>query len=177
MNFERLYYDKSLLENVWENVLIIANLLFFLYITGTNFYDNVEKSKPFGWTLFFFILVIITTLLGIISFLNGKNLKRIDGVTKSENTEIVKKIVNKNNWKLYAENKELNIINVSFLDTQTDYGKQIIILYQKNDILINCTSFALGKTPNPFNWFSNKKIVEQFKTEFIDSKNALQHSI
>ena len=177
LNSERLYYDKSLLENLWENGLIIANLLFFLYITGTNFYDNIEKSKPFGWTLFLFILVIIIILLGVTSFLNSKNLERIEGIAKSENSEIVKRIVNRNNWKLFEENKELNIVNISFLDTQTDYGKQVIILYRKNDILINCTSFAFGKTPNPFNWFSNKKIVEKFKTEFIENKNALQHRI
>ncbi|MFD1064386.1 hypothetical protein ACFQ1Q_14125, partial [Winogradskyella litorisediminis] len=91
--------------------------------------------------------------------------------------KILKKIVNRNGWKLFEENKNLNIINISFLDTKTDYGKQIIVLYEKNDILINCISFAFGKTPNPYNWFSNKKMVEKFKTEFIENKNALQQHI
>ncbi|WP_435414565.1 hypothetical protein [Polaribacter aestuariivivens] len=177
LNFERLYFDKSFIENLRENGLIIANLMFFLYVTGTNFYQNIEKSKPFGWTLFFLIVVIIIISLGIISFLNSKKLEKLEGITQSENTKILKKIVNRNRWKLFEENKNLNIINISFLDTKTDYGKQIIVLYKKNDILINCTSFAFGKTPNPYSWFSNKKMVEKFKTEFIENKNALQQNI
>ena len=166
LNFEKLYFKKSLLEKIWENSLIIANLSFFLYITGTTLFDNLIKSKPFGWSLFFFILVITITLLGLISFLSSNNLERITGLEENKNTKIVKKIADKNNWKIYSNNKHLDIINISFLDTQTDYGKQLIIIYDQHDILINCISFALGKTPNPFNWFSNKKMIDKFKTEF-----------
>jgi hypothetical protein len=95
---------------------------------------------------------------------------KIKGINKTENTKIIKEIVEINNWKIHTDNNELNIINISFLDTQTDYGKQIIVIYNHSDILINCTSFALGKTPNPFNWFSNKNMIRKVETEFMNKK-------
>ena len=176
LSFERLSYNKSIFEKISENGLIIANLSFFLYVTGTNFFKDIEKSEPFGWSLFFLIIVISISFLGLLSYVNGNKLLKIKGVNKTENTKIIKEIVEINNWKIHTDNNELDIINISFLDTQTDYGKQIIVIYKHTDILINCTSFALGKTPNPFNWFSNKNMIRKVETEFMN-KNTLQHCI
>jgi hypothetical protein len=52
------------------------------------------------------------------------------------------------------------------------------ILYDKKDILVNCTSYGLYSTPSPFHWFANRKKVNKLKSEFNNRiKNALQHRL
>ena len=173
LNFEKLYFHKSLFVKIWEHILIIINILFFLYITGMNLYDDRLNSEPYGWSLFLFVFMIIIAYAAYYLSSKSNSLEKIEGISEIINTKIVKEITENNKWRIHSDEKGLDIINVSFLDTQTDYGKQIVILYNGNDVLVNCISFALGKTPNPFNWFSNKRMEKQFRVEFYKLKKRI----
>ena len=72
----------------------------------------------------------------------------------------------KNEWKIEANNQQMTIISFSWQETGTDWGKQMTILYDKKDILVNCTSYGLFSTPSPFHWFANRKKVNKLKSEF-----------
>ncbi|MBS9774885.1 MAG: hypothetical protein KGV59_07000 [Tenacibaculum sp.] len=59
----------------------------------------------------------------------------------------------------------------------TDWGKQITIIYDRKDILVNCISFGRGSIPSPLHWFANKRKINKLKSGFEDGiKNILQNN-
>jgi hypothetical protein len=106
------------------------------------------------------------------------SVKRISGLSRGKNSNLIKKVAEKNNWSIQSTNQEMTIINISRQEFGSYGGKQMTILYDDNDILANCISFGVGSSPSPFHWFANKKNVNKLKTEFESGiKNVLQHRV
>ena len=142
------------------------------------FNSDLNKNEPIGFSLLFFILSLILSVLYIYSLVKLKSLKRINGLSRGKNSNLIKKIAEKNNWNVYSTNQQMTIINFPRQNPRTDWGKQMTILYDENDILVNCISFGILSSPSPFHWFANKRKVNKLKMEFeIGIKNVLQQRV
>ena len=99
-------------------------------------------------------------------------------ISRGKNSNLIKKIAEKNEWNISANNQQIAIINFSWKDSGTDWGKQMTIIYDGTDLLVNCISFGLHSSPSPFHWFANKRKVNKLTTEFENGiKNVLQQRV
>jgi len=151
----------------------------FPYIWISEFNSDLTKNEPIGISLMFLILSLTFSFLLIYSILNLNKLNRIIGLSRGQNTTLIKKIAEKNNWNIYSSNQQMTILNLTWKESGGfDWGKQLTIIYDGTDILVNCISFGLHSSPSPFHWFVNKRKIKELKTEFENEiKNVLQQSI
>jgi hypothetical protein len=152
-------------------------ILPFIWISEFN--SDLTKNEPIGISLIFLILSITFSSLLIYSILNLNTLKRIKGLSRGQNTTLIKKIAEKNNWNIYSSNQQMTILNQNWKESSGfDWGKQLTIIYDGTDILVNCISFGLHSSPSPFHWFVNKRKINKLKTEFENGiKNVLQQRV
>lgn len=58
--------------------------------------------------------------------------------------------------------------------TSTNWGQEIVILYDKKDILINAVSYGKGEMKSPFHWFANRKIERNIQKKFEENRRLKQ---
>jgi hypothetical protein len=163
---EKLISTQWLFDKIIEVLFPLILVIGLPIVTGIGFYHNLTNNNPIVLSLMFFVLSISIACFLIYSIKNLNSLKRLNGVSRCQNSAIIKKIAKKNNWNIYSSNQQMTLINFSWKDTGTDWGKQITILYDGTDILINCISFGLYSSPSPFHLFANRRKVNKLKKEF-----------
>tara|TARA_R110002073_G_scaffold302252_1_gene469864 strand:- start:754 stop:1323 length:570 start_codon:yes stop_codon:yes gene_type:complete len=175
---EKLVFKKWFLTKLFDRIFELPYILFFPFLSGMYLFSKIDNQEPYGMAIFYFIIAITVCGMLFYSVYNLNSLTRINGITRGQNSQLIKDIAEKNKWKIELNNQQMTIISFSWQETGTDWGKQMTILYDKKDILVNCTSYGLFSTPSPFHWFANRKKVNKLKLEFNNSiKNALQHRV
>ena len=170
---EKLVIKEWLFVKISEYVFYLMFVLSFPFIAIMDLISNLNRNEPVGLSIFFLILSLVLSCLLIYSILNINSTRRISGLTRGKNSNLIKKIAENNNWNIQFTNQQLTIISFSWQDSGTDWGKQMTILYDKKDILVNCISFGLHSSPSPFHWFANKRKVNKLLTEFEKEKKVL----
>jgi hypothetical protein len=173
----KLVTRQWLLEKLFEYIpsLLLVGMLLFIAIMEFN--SNLNKNEPAGLSLSILIFTFIISGFMIYSIFNVYQLKRIKGISRGKNLSLIKKIAEKNNWNVSANNQEISTINFSWQDSRTDWGKQMTILYDRNDVLVNCISFGLFSSPSPFHWFANQRKVNKLKTEFENGIKTFYNNV
>ena len=175
---DKLIFKKSLFDKLSDLMVEIPIIVFIPFLCGFALFKKISDGEPFVGTLFLFILFLSISVLMIYSMSTLNSLERITGKSRGQNSKAIKEIAEFYNWKIYSNNQQMTIISFSWKETGTDWGKQMTILYDKEDILVNCTSYGLFSTPSPFHWFANRKKVNKLKSEFNKRiKNALQQRV
>ena len=175
---EKLIIRQWFLEKLFEYVLPLMLAGMFPFVAIMEFNSKINNDEPIGLSLALLIFTIIIGGFMIYSIFNVYKLKRINGISRGKNSNLIKKIAEKNKWIISANNQQISIINFSWKDSGTDWGKQMTILYDEKDILVNCISFGLFSSPSPFHWFANKRKVNKLTAEFENGiKNVLQQCI
>jgi hypothetical protein len=54
-------------------------------------------------------------------------------------------------------------MKVDWAQTSHDLGKVIVVIYDGNDVLINCRSFIRYNPTSPFHGIPNRRIINTFK--------------
>jgi hypothetical protein len=172
---EKLVIKEWLLVKVSKYLFYLVIFMAFPFASIMKLNSDFNKNEPITLSLLFLVLAITLSSLFIYSIINLNSLKRINGLSRGKNSSLIKKIAKHNNWNISSSNQQITIIHFSRQDVGTDWGKQITILYDKNDILVNCISFGINSDPSPFHWFANKRKVNKLKKEFEKGiKNVLQ---
>ncbi len=161
-----LCFNRSIVNKILENFLIPLSLIFFLYVTSVYFYDDIIRGQSYKISLPIFLLIITICILYLITLTKTYSLDKIIGISEIQNSRLVKEIVSENNWDIQSSNNQLDILEIPFTKTLNRHNKQIIVIYNGNDILINCVSFTRQKEPNPFKYYSNRKVTKEFKKLF-----------
>ena len=162
----KLIIREWLLEKLFDYLLPLMLVGMFPFITIMKFNSNLNKNEPIGLSLSLLIFSLVISGFMVYSIFNMYKLKRINGVSRGKNSNLIKKIAEKNKWNISVNNQQISIINFSWQDSGTDWGKQLTILYDGKDILVNCISFGLYSSPSPFHWFASKRKVNKLKKEF-----------
>lgn len=178
IKLEKIFLRENFFIKLTNYILPLSHVFFFLYITGYNFYSDLIKNEPIGLSVSLLLLVSIIGIATVFALTKINTLTCVKGISEYENSQIVKEIALKNDWKIHSSNPQMMVIKFSSLDSGTDWGKQMTILYDGNDILVNCISFALGSTPSPFHLFANRKKISKLNAEFeLKIKNAQQQHL
>ncbi len=173
---EKLVFKQWLLERIAEYFVYGMLVIAFPFISFMEFNSDLTKNEPIGMSLILLILSLTFSFLLIYSIMNLYTLKRIKGLSRGQNTSLIKKIAKNNNWNIYSSNQQITILNLTWKESSGfDWGKQLTIIYDGTDVLLNCISFGLNSSPSPFHWFENKRKINNLKAEFEnETKNTLQ---
>lgn len=167
---KKLVIRESLLVKSIEYFFFFILVMMFPFIFILQLNSDIDKSEPIGISIFFLTVSLIVSSLMIYSFFDMNSLKRISGLSRGKNSTLIKKIAKDNKWVISSMNQQITIISFSWKDSGigTDWGKQMTILFDGNDILVNCISFGThsSSNPSPFHWFPNRRKVNKLKTAF-----------
>lgn len=162
---KKLVFYKTGYDRVSEYFIEFITL-FSLLLISTSFILNEVKNNQ---RIVLPILILLTNLIvigGIIySILNTQNLKVITGISKAKNKLDVEKIISLKNWKTVTEGKDYKTILVADKWDGFHWGKYLIIIFQKNELLINSYSTDIFGTISPYHWFGNRKMEKEFINE------------
>ena len=175
---EKLVIKEWLFVKISEYFFYLMFIIAFPFASIMELISDLNKNEPIGFSIFFLVLSLIFSGLIIYSIFDLNSLKRINGLSRGKNSNLIKKIAENNKWNVQSTNQQMTIINFSWKDAGTDWGKQMTILYDDKDILVNCISFGIASSPSPLHWFANKRKVTKLKSEFENGiKNVLQQRV
>ena len=182
MNLKKLRHDKIDIPKsiqkgrVIRKTWLIEPILDFLYyvvlvgacplFSGFFFLIQLEKGDYLVSASVLFGLSLILGGLLIYSIVNLDKLKRINGSMKERNQQIIKKLVEQFGWTLKIHSQQLSILSLPWSWLSTYWGRQIIVIYDLQDILINSTTYGLHDIKSPFHWFGNRKLERIVKNNF-----------
>lgn len=172
----KLVFEKSFFEKLSEWLIEIPTIVFIPVLCGLVLFEKISTDQPFFGTLVLFALSIALSVLLIYSISRLNSLERIKGISKEQNSKLVMEISEDNNWRILTKNEKMTIIGFSWKESGMDWGKQMTILYDAEDILVNCISYGLFSTPSPFHWFANRKKVSRLKYKFKKRVDMLQNN-
>lgn len=159
---------------------MIINLFFILILPFFGFiYLKYRLNVGDGfYAIPVFILTVFITLLFLYIFININTLREVKGLSLKDNKEFITQILVDLDWKICRNNFQFTQAAVDWSWLSFDYGKEIVILYDKENILINCVSFGRVDLKLCTHWFINRKKENEIIKEFekrVDSKlNSVQ---
>ncbi|HET8810455.1 MAG TPA: hypothetical protein VFM65_09360 [Flavobacteriaceae bacterium] len=174
--------DKINIQKSIEKKRVIRETWFIEHIIDFSVYIvSISISTFFGVFVFaLFIntehLLTNTTLLGgilfggliFLSVVNIDKLKRISGISEEKNRQIIKKKAKQLGWKILNEDE--NLMEFGFHDL-TNWRRQVIVIFDQKDILINSTAYGLFDLKSPFHWFGKRSSENSLIREINEKKN------
>ncbi|MBX2828525.1 MAG: hypothetical protein KTR22_10185 [Flavobacteriaceae bacterium] len=163
---EKLIYVKWFSERLsrshdWVIILLIP------FFGIAVLWSYIKEGTPLLLPIFLFLLAIIPSVLLVYSMIYGRNLKRISGKSPKENLKIVREIAQKNNWIFHKVNNQLVFVGMPLVGMAWDWGKEMVVILDGNDLLVNVISLDAFGTSSPIHWFANKKKLDAFQEEFL----------
>ena len=114
-------------------------------------------------------MLIGTGFLTISGFKTDK-LIRVRGLNQEANRKLVLETIEELNWDVNINNKNIVIVTPS-----TDYlfngGRQVTIIFDQMDILLNSTAYGFLGGISPMHFVSNGSIVRQIRKIFEQKIN------
>lgn len=164
---EKLIRKTWLIETVLDFLTSSAIILPFPIISTVLFVSQIKNAGLYivGSFTFFIVSIIIGGLL-FYSTINLNKLKRIKGGLKKQNRNGIMKLSEKLGWEILQHNEKLAVLKPSWSLGSLDWGQQIIVLYNRQDILINSTTYGAYDIKSPFHWFVNRKNEKKLKLQF-----------
>jgi len=156
------WFINSIFDFFINGVLI----LLFPLLSGSYFMYNLTTQRGIFIPSILLLPAIIICGLLFYSILTINNLKRIQGTSKEQNREAIKELIKQLCWTIDLDSPELTIANLPWGLFSLNSGRQVVILYDRTDILINCTTYGRGDLKSPFGLFTNRKVERQIIEKF-----------
>ncbi len=163
---ERVFRKTWLIEPILDFLTYVVFVGAYPFLSGLFFFDQLEKGDYLVGASILFSLSLILGGLLLYSIINLDRLKRISGTLKERNRETIKNLTEKLGWNLQIHNQQLSILSPPWNWLSTNWGQQIVVIYDRQDILINSTSYGLHDLKSPFHWFGNRKLERIVRDNF-----------
>ncbi|MFB6344105.1 hypothetical protein ACE1ET_20470 [Saccharicrinis sp. FJH62] len=162
---ERVIYSSKWFHLFLDKLIYLLIFLAFLI----SYLSIILIIEPFSlinnsW-VYFFPAIFIFGLVTILGFKTDK-LRRIIGINKELNKQLIIETINDLEWEIVINNQDFIIIVPSY-DYLINGGHQITIIHDQNDILINSVAYAFGGGVSPIHVLSNKSLIRKFSKRFI----------
>jgi hypothetical protein len=166
---ERVVRKTWLIEPIIDFFSYVVLVGAYPILSGFFFFDQLEKKDHLVGASILFGLAFILGGLLLYSILNLDRLKRLNGELKDRNRQAIKDLTEKLGWTLQIHNQQVSVISPPWSWLSTNWGRQVVIIYDRQDILINSTSYGLHDMKSPFHWFGNRKleriVMDNFEKE------------
>jgi hypothetical protein len=171
----RLIKKTWLIEPIYDFLFYTLIVGIFPFVTGLNLLEEIKSKSNLTEPLILFTLSIIWAIYLFRAVLGLDRLTKIKGEQKDLNREAVKLTAESLNWRLAQHNQQFSILIPPWKLLSTNWGREIVIIYDKQDILINCLTFGLHDLKSPFHRGGNlrmsKQLTEKFKEFLQQLKN------
>jgi len=162
----RIIRKTWLIEPIFDFLTYVVLVGAYPLLSGLFFFDQLKKGDYIiGASVLFGLALILGGLL-LYSIINLDRLKRISGTLKDRNREAIKNLTEKLGWNLKIHNQQVSVLSPPWSWFSTNWGRQIVVIYDRQDILINSTSYGLHDLKSPFHWFGNRKLEKIIKDNF-----------
>lgn len=172
---KRMIYKTNLLELISGLFVNIIISLWFPFIGFILFYDAINgfgDNPSTGQTIFEIIISIVFLLIGfyiIRAYLLMNKLHILVGSSEVENRNIIRSILNHEKWNIQNDNKRFI---KAVLPSALSFRRQLYLIFDKEKVFINSTSFGLHDMNSPFHFIADRKAVNHVKIAFEKKKNA-----
>lgn len=123
-----------------------------------------------------FTLSIIWAIYLFRAVLGLDKLTKINGEQKDLNREAVKLTAESFNWRVaHHNNQQFSILIYPWKHSSTNWGREIVVIYDRQDILINCLIFGLHDLKSPFHRGSYLRISKQLTQKFKEFLQQLRN--
>lgn len=163
---EKLCFNTLLIDLIFERLFPCLLVISLPVISLIACRANWMYNKPIVLPILCLIISISIAILLIYAMRKINSLIRISGLSRAQNSRLIKKIAKRNRWDILYTNQQMTLIHFPRIKSGIDSTMHMTILYDGFDILVNCTTLGLYAVPSPFHWFANKRIVNQLRTEF-----------
>jgi len=165
INKNKIIFNQTMFEKILDflgiNILHFSFPVLFIIALFLTFNEKRYNEDNFV-VLIFFLLASTISLFLFIKWLNILVTKRINGINAIQNRTVTQNILKTNNWKILKDNNNFLIAQKSF--TGFSWNKQLTIVYDGSDILVNVISLGLFDFISPIHFSVNKresKIIEE----------------
>ncbi len=172
MIYKKVDIKKSKIKGqvIFEEHWFFSIFEFFCtaFMMGTIVFATLMNINKNGYSIFsisFMLISVILFYLVIYSLLNNSRLRTLNGISDEKNRLLTMGIVTTLNWNIKRNNSQHIVLWKDYDWFSWDFGKQIIIIFSDNKILINCLSFGRGNLKSPFHWFVNRRIENRIITK------------
>ena len=162
----RVIRNKWLLGQVLDFLTYVILIGFFPILSALFLLDQIENGDYIVGAITLFSISLIFSGLILYSILNLDRLKRIHGTHREQNRERIKNLAEELGWTLQIHNQKVSVVSPPWSLLSTNWGRQIVVIYDRQDILINSTSYGLHDFKSPFHWFGNRKLERIITEEF-----------
>ena len=171
IELQKIVTNYSIFLKILDRYVIIL-LLVFPIMAITDIYYSSISNEPITNSIIY--LVLSLAVIFTISYLYSKinRLLKIKGVSKDKNTKLVHQILKDFQWSIVRQNENTMIVEIPWTKSNNDFGKQIVIIFNKADIFINIKSFLLHHSPSPLNQKANKNLTIKLKDEIKEKLNS-----
>ncbi|MBD1397169.1 hypothetical protein H9Q13_08340 [Pontibacter sp. JH31] len=159
----RLKRKISMVELLSQYFLLTTWVLAFPTILGS-MYFNAFRADPIVEVLFFLSVILSCGML--YSILTSNKLYLIHGLTAEQNHLLSEKVSKKLDWINSRRSRILNVFFPKWSRYSTHYGREVTVIYDSKEVLINSTTFLRYDLISPFHWFADRSVEKKFKTEF-----------
>ena len=166
----KLIYKESLFFRVLDTLFSYFLISMIPFVSIINIYHNSFSER----SIIYLLLSIILYGFLVYSTINVTKLRSFQGIDYTENRKHILKILEKTNWKINVKRSDLIIAREDFHLLSWDWGKELVIIFEKNEILINCISFGQSQMKSPFHWFVNRNRENEIIRKFTKAQQKLQ---
>lgn len=157
----RIVRKTWLIEPIFDFLIYGTLIGCYPVFSGFYFFDQLKSRENLSFATILFFLALILCGLLFYSVLSIDRLKRIQGTLKEQNRELIKEVIEQLGWTIQFHNQDFTIASPPWSLFSANWGRQVVILYDKGDILINSTTYGLHDLKSPFHWFGNRKLERQ----------------
>ncbi|MBL4587031.1 MAG: hypothetical protein JKX84_08260 [Flavobacteriales bacterium] len=164
---EKLIFPrKSIFDNLIDIFFWVMIIGIFPFISAINIIRKFENNESIVIPILYLLISVALGCLCIYSLRYSDKLKRIRGISGNENRRAIKEIGTELKWESERHNQQITVLSKDWSWYSANWGRQIVIIYDRKDILINCITFMRYGMRSPFHWFSSRRIEKGLKEKF-----------
>ncbi len=163
----RLIRKTWIIEPLFDCLIYLALICFMPLSSGFYWMGQFKNNESLFLVTILFLMSLIISGFLFYAIITINRLTRVNGLVKDQNRDLVKEVIEKLGWSIQYHNQQLTIASPKWSIFSANWGRQVVILYDKQDLLINCTTYGLHDIKSPFHWFGSRKneqiFIEQFE--------------
>ncbi len=94
------------------------------------------------------------------------NLVTIKGELSETNRTLIKEIAERHKWTVVRDLKQMTILSSPWDISSTHWGRYLTVIYGKEYIRVNVTTYGMHGLKSYFHWLANRKAEKNFQKEF-----------
>ena len=152
------------LSDVFFYALVFGGLPFVAII---NLKEKLDQQAPLQTAVIILIVIMLLVFYLLYALVNIDKLYRIPGVSKNMNRKIVLEVAEELDWINLKHTQHISVFSKKWTWTSWHWGRRLIVIYDRNDVLINCISYGHYELKSPFHHWIDRRTINKWKKKIL----------